>query len=107
MSGTRLRVGVLLLAVAVASCGIAPLRQDKLPEPSRSEARAAALQICARAVDRYGIERMARYLGAASDRPRPVARAFVREAAQASDGWEPYRAAGFRGCLAGLRASSA
>ena len=107
MSATRLRVGILLVAVVAASCGIAPLRQDTLPEPSRREARAAAYQICARAADRYGIERIARYLGAASDRPRPVARAFVREVARASDGWEPYRAAGFRGCLAGLRASSA
>lgn len=107
MSETRLRAGILLVAVVAASCGIAPLRQDKLPEPSRREARAAAYQICARAADRYGIERIARYLGAASDRPRPVARAFVREVARASDGWEPYRAAGFRGCLAGLRASSA
>jgi len=107
VSATRLRVGILLVAVVAASCGIAPLRQDTLPEPSRREARAAAYQICARAADRYGIERMARYLGAASDRPRPVARAFVREVAIASDGWEPYRGAGFRGCLAGIRASSA
>jgi hypothetical protein len=106
VSGTRLRVGILLVAVMAASCGIGPLRQDKLPEPSRRQARAAASSICARAADRYGIERMARYLGAASDRPRPVARAFVREVARRSDGWEPYRAAGFRGCLAGLGASS-
>jgi len=106
VSGTRLRVGILLVAVMAASCGIGPLRQDKLPEPSRRQARAAASSICARAADRYGIERMARYLGAASDRPRPVARAFVLEVAWRSEGWEPFRAAGFRGCLAGLRASS-
>lgn len=106
MRAVRLRVGILLVAVA-ASCGIAPLRQDKLPDPSRKEARAAATQICARAAARYGIERMARYFAAASARPRPVARAFVREVARVSDGWEPYRAAGFRGCMAGLRASSA
>jgi hypothetical protein len=106
VSATRLRVGILFLAVAAASCGIGPLSKERLPEPSRRQARAAAYEICARAADRYGIQRMSRYLGAASDGPRPVARAFVREVARASDGWEPYRAAGFRGCLAGLRASA-
>lgn len=103
MSATKVRVGILLLAVVSASCGIAPLRPERLPDPSRREARAVAYAICARAAERYGIERMARYLGAASDRPRPVARAFVRQVAEVSDGWEPYRAAGVRGCLAGLR----
>ena len=97
---------ILVIAVGAASCGIAPLRQDDLPDPSRKEARAAASAICAQAAERYGIERMARYLGAASDRPRPVARAFVRQVAAVSDGWEPYRAAGVRGCLAGLRSAS-
>lgn len=106
MRGTVPRLAILVVAVMTASCGIAPLRQDRLPEPSRREARAAASAICARAADRYGIERMARYLGAASERPRPVARAFVREVAEVSDGWEPYRAAGVRGCLAGLRSAS-
>ncbi len=100
------RALILVVAVGATSCGIAPLRQDRLPDPSRKEALAAASAICARAAQRYGIERMARYLDATSDLPRPVARAFVRQVAAVSDGWEPFRTAGVRGCLAGLRSAS-
>ncbi len=93
----------LALLLAPAACGLRPLREDRLPDPSRHDARIAAFAICSRAADRYGVQRMARYLGASSESPRAVARAFAREAVRLTEGWEPYRAVAAQGCLAGIR----
>ncbi len=105
MTCVRMVAGAVALAflLATAACGLEPLREDRLPYPSRHDARVVAFTICSKAADRYGLQRMARYLGASSERPRPVARAFVREAVRLTDGWEPYRAVAAQGCLAGLR----
>ncbi len=104
MRRSRMATGVVALALVLipAACGLRPLREDQLPDPSRHGARVAAFTICSRAADRYGLQRMARYLGASSEGPRAVARAFVREAVRLTDGWEPYRAVAVRGCLAGI-----
>lgn len=102
MTRPRLLAAILALSVAGPACGIGPLAEEELPDPSRQEARTASYQICLTAAEEYGLERMARYLDAESARPRAIARAFVRETVRATDGWESYRDVGFLGCLAGL-----
>ena len=96
---------ILALSVAGVACGPGPLGEENLPDPSHREARTASYQICLTAAEEYGLERMAEYLDARSARPRAITRAFVREAIRATEGWEGYRDAGRRGCLAGLKAA--
>lgn len=100
----RIVVPLLLLGLLGAACGGPhPLSEEQLPRPSRPHAYAVSLRICRTAAEEYTLRRMARYLDARSARPRAIARAYVRRALRETDGWERYRAAGFRGCLGGIR----
>ena len=84
MTRARLLGAILALSVAGPACGIGPLAEENLPDPSRREARTASYQICLTAAEEYGLERMAEYLDARSARPRAITRAFVREAIRAT-----------------------
>lgn len=95
---------IVILALLSASC-MGPLAR-RLPAPTRSDAFALSDRACSTAVADYGLRRMARYLDAASARPKAVARAYVTEALQQTRGWEPYADAGLAGCLAGIRAAT-
>jgi hypothetical protein len=102
---STLCASILSIALLGAACGISPLESLRSTPPSAFAARTSSFQICSRSVDRYGLVRMARYLGSTSTRPPDVARAFVREVVRTTDGWEPYRLQGYEGCLAGIRSA--
>ncbi len=100
----RFVIPVLVLAVLGAACGTpSPLTVDRLPRPSRDNAFSVSKRICKTAATDYTLERMARYLGAQSTRPRAIARAYVREGLNRTVGWKRYRDAGLGGCIIGIR----